>query len=375
MDEALYVYCSQCDAKLNEDSSYWYEDETFCENCLDEETFICICCNERFCNDDNCGDDNTPLCNSCFDNYYTNCERCNRLILNDDAHYTEGDEYNDNPYCYNCYDYYESVTYLHSYSYKPVAIFYGDGNRYFGVELEIDNAGKDDYNAKLLCNIANKCKDNIYIKSDSSLDDGLEIVTHPMTLEYHTKEMPWKLLTGYALELGYSSHKSTTCGLHIHVNRNSFSDSPCYQDECIARILYVVERFWQELLRFSRRTESQLNKWCQRYGYKSRPADILDTAKNSYSGRYTCVNITNYDTIEFRIFRGTLKYNTLIATLQLVNEICDVAFYMSDEEVARLGWCDFIERISVKKSPELITYLKERRLYINEPVSVINEEE
>jgi len=35
------------------------------------------------------------------------------------------------------------------------------------------------------------------------------------------------------------------------------------------------------------------------------------------------VNITNADTIEFRIFRGTLKYNTLIATLQMVAVECE----------------------------------------------------
>ena len=44
--------------------------------------------------------------------------------------------------------------------------------------------------------------------------------------------------------------------------------------------------------------------------------EILDHAKKGYhGGRYTCVNLQSRDTIEFRMFRGTLKYNTLIATL------------------------------------------------------------
>ena len=42
------------------------------------------------------------------------------------------------------------------------------------------------------------------------------------------------------------------------------------------------------------------------------------------------MNLTNDDTIEFRMFRGTLKFNTLIATLQLVDRVCDVAiFYLT----------------------------------------------
>ena len=91
----------------------------------------------------------------------------------------------------------------------------------------------------------------------------------------------------------------------------------------------------------------------------------MDNAKKNYSGRYTCVNLTNYDTIEFRIFRGTLKYNTLIATLQLVNRICDISVTMTDDELTQLNWCDFAAQVT---EPELITYLKEKRLYVNEPI-------
>ena len=75
-------------------------------------------------------------------------------------------------------------------------------------------------------------------------------------------------------------------------------------------------------------------------------------------------------TIEFRIFRGTLKYTTFIATLQMVNRICDVALYLSDDELQAMSWTTFVSGCQDK---ELVQYLKERRLYINEPV--ITEEE
>ena len=63
----------------------------------------------------------------------------------------------------------------------------------------------------------------------------------------------------------------------------------------------------------------------------------------------------NRDTIEFRIFRGTLKYNKL----------CDVAVSLPDELLKPPAWTTFVSSI---QEPELIQYLKERRLYINEPV-------
>ena len=65
------------------------------------------------------------------------------------------------------------------------------------------------------------------------------------------------------------------------------------------------------------------------------------------------------------MFRGTLKVNTIIATLQLLDRICDVAISLSDDEVRALSWTTFVSGCT---QPELLQYLKERRLYVNEPV-------
>ncbi len=118
-------------------------------------------------------------------------------------------------------------------------------------------------------------------------------------------------------------------------------------------------------MKFSRRTQRQLDNWAARYDYKDTPKELLEHVKKGTSkGRYACVNLQNYDTIEFRIFRGTLKLNTLIATLQLVNNICEVAYYLSDNDIQKLSWTSFVKSC---KEPELIQYLKEREIYINEP--------
>ena len=65
------------------------------------------------------------------------------------------------------------------------------------------------------------------------------------------------------------------------------------------------------------------------------------------------------------MFRGTLKCKTLVATLQLLDRICDVALFMSDEELKAMSWTTFVSGCT---QPELVQYLKERRLYVNEPV-------
>ena len=89
--------------------------------------------------------------------------------------------------------------------------------------------------------------------------------------------------------------------------------------------------------------------------------DILDHAKKGgHGGRYTCVNLQNTDTIEFRIFRGTLKLNTLFATLQFVDRICDVALYLTDDDLKAMSWTTFV---SGCQSPELVRYLKAQTLH------------
>ena len=65
-----------------------------------------------------------------------------------------------------------------------------------------------------------------------------------------------------------------------------------------------------------------------------------------------------------------MKYNTFIAAVELVNRISDAAMYNTDESIAKLSWSDFVAEIT---EPELVTYLKERNLYINEKVEETEE--
>ena len=367
MEEKLY--CTRCECLIEDDDYYTIHDEIICDRCRDDYTVTCECCGELIWSDEDCGDDNIYLCESCRDENYCSCYHCDRLIHNNDAYEYDGDYY-----CYDCYEELDKHKSIHPYSYKPCPKFFGkydkgDSTRFFGVELEVDKGGYDNDNAREILDYANYDDEHIYIKSDSSLDDGFEIVSHPATLDYHLNEFPWEDITHCAIEQGYRSHQTSTCGLHVHVNRLSLGDTRADQEEVISRILYLVEAYWNELLKFSRRTEYAMNRWASRYGYESTPKKLMDKAKRTYN-RYVAVNLCPHDTIEFRLFRGTLKLNTLYATIQLVNHICETALFLCDCEIQSLSWSDFVAAI---QEPELIRYLKERRLYINEEIT--NEED
>ena len=109
--------------------------------------------------------------------------------------------------------------------------------------MEIDDGGKIYNNAKKILELANEVEEHIYIKEDGSLSDGFEIVSYPMTLDYHKNNMNWWEVMKKALRMGYYSHQSGTAGLHIHVNRNCFGEYAEEQENPISRVLYFVEMF------------------------------------------------------------------------------------------------------------------------------------
>jgi len=358
--------CTECGEEFDREELTAFDGALLCRSCLEDATTICRCCGVRIWRSDAIDDD---LCQSCYDDDYTRCSDCGSVINYDDAYYTSGDESDhDYPYCYRCYHNHENHTSIHDYYYKPEPIFYGDDKLYYGVELEIDRGGEDDENADCLLDTANYCKEHMYIKHDSSIDDGFECVSHPMTLEYHKNNMPWERILRNAVSMGYRSHQAETCGLHIHINRSGLGYTYDEQECTIAKILYFYEKFWDEILRFSRRTASQAERWARRYGGGLiNPSESLIRAKRSGFGRYMAVNLENTNTVEMRIFRGTLKYGTFMATLQLVDEICRAAVSLSDDMLQSMTWLDFVQRIPPEKN-ELLDYLKIRRLYVNEPV-------
>ena len=361
--------CGLCGAPHPLEELHPFDGLELCAHCLDQRTLVCRHCGERIWAQDNVGSGEAPLCQACYDDHYTNCCRCGALLHESQAYYAEDDDYDEYPYCSDCFHTLPNASPIHDYYYKPTPVFHGTGPRFFGVELEIDGAGELLRNARSLLEIGNRDEDCLYIKHDGSLDDGLELVTHPASLDYQLRHVPWAELCRKAVSLGYLSHRANTCGLHVHVSREAFGTESWEQDLAIARVLYFFEKHWEELLKFSRRTPRQLERWAARYGYKEQPMEILDYAKKGYhGGRYTCVNLQNPDTVEFRMFRGTLKANTIFATLQMLDRICDAAIFLSDDEIKSLAWTTFVSGIQQDRYPELVQYLKERRLYVNEPV-------
>ena len=193
-------------------------------------TYLCDCCGKQFPLAALHTDNRFRICDGCYQRSYTRCTACYRMIHREDAYLDH-----DAAYCFGCYE--RLFRFIHQHDYKPSPVFYGGIPRYFGIELEIDDGGHSDENARLLLEAVNTNAEYIYIKTDSSLRDGLEIVTHPMTLEFHLHCFDWAKPMDTARQLGYRADDTETCGLHIHVNRNSLGNTAELQEQSIRRIL------------------------------------------------------------------------------------------------------------------------------------------
>ena len=124
---------------------------------------------------------------------------------------------------------------IESYSYKPDPIFFGEGDRFFGIELETEPQDEGDEDVDMVREVQEYVSEWAYLKHDGSLNEGgFELVTHPMTLENHLEKFTPELFKTIR-DAGYVSHTSGSCGLHIHISRSAFKS-----DLAIVKLLEFV---------------------------------------------------------------------------------------------------------------------------------------
>lgn len=241
--------------------------------------------------------------------------------------------------------------YIHSYNYKPEYIKHymkdeDHSTLLLGAEIEVAG-NKNDMNKE---EVVKKCiqimnqsdsdkEDLIYSTSDSTVQ--IELDTMPCSLAFH-KQMNYKEMFKYLDECGYKGHDCESAGLHIHANRSYLGNSELKQQLVISKILYILEKFNDEICVIARR-----NNYSKFVG-KDEVSKSLDVLYNKYknTGKKVALNLQHKDTIEFRCFRSTLKYETFILTLEFVKDIIDYAKSINIEDIEMIQWEDLMDIFS-----------------------------
>lgn len=247
-------------------------------------------------------------------------------------------------------------SYIENWNYIPKKFIFHKVNTeeelYLGAEIEIDKGGESEVNAKFVMEFMNCLAENVYCKHDGSLVNGFEIVTHPSTFEYY-KQLQYDKLFEWLIEKGYRAHDTTTCGLHIHFNRNYFGENKLEQDLCISKLLYLFEKYWKKVEKIARRSSCN---FARRFYLDDNDTPLDLYAKSRESDKYGAINLKHKDTVEIRIFKGTLNYETFICTLEFVNKMVHIAKETDIYNIQSITWNNILEHFS----EDLISYIKNR---------------
>jgi hypothetical protein len=182
---------------------------------------------------------------------------------------------------------------IHDYCYKPCPVFHGQGPLFLGLELEV--ATPPDNRSDCARTATSWLGSLGYLKSDSSIDHGFEIVTHPMSYRWAIERFPWPMLPALT-EDGAEVTRQT--GLHVHLSRAGF-DGPCHA----YRWMKFVYRNQAAVTTLARRSSSQ---WAQ-FSDEPRRA-VKEHAKGALGYyRYWAINASNADTFELRVFASSLQ--------------------------------------------------------------------
>jgi hypothetical protein len=309
----------------------------WCGSCVRSNWFECSDCRETFHQDLSCGNNTAEecVCEGCAESYFS-CESCNSTCRNDN--------YGEDGNCQDCSDCSSSAI-IKPYSFKDYALPIGKGPLFFGIELEVEAGDNRDSASQ---DIAAKMEDFAVLKEDGSIRSGFEIVTRPASLVEQRRG--WKgFFSG--IPAGLLSYKTETCGLHVHCSRSALTTLQIAKTVCFVNS--PDNRDFVERIAGRKACD-----WAKYHGKK------LATAGKQTGQRYEAVNLENAKTIEFRIFKGTLKESSFWRCIEFCDALISFAAPASRTMAESLDWKAFARfvREGRKQWPNLHAFVDQRIL-------------
>ena len=228
------------------------------------------------------------------------------------------------------------------------------GDFLMGVELEMATMGSVGSAVELVRGALGE--DYCVCKSDGSLPNGgFEVVTAPRKLGEHIKRFgEW---FGEGIPSSFSAWDKESCGMHVHI------DSRAFTAMTLGKFLMLINSstnvdFIRRIAGRHPSVDKQAREYCA-----AEEQDILDNPKHAIKGkstrRYRMVNTTclkrseadrlgvqhvgerDFNTIELRIFRSSLKRERLLAQIEFTHAavmFCRVASYRDLDYSSFIKW-------------------------------------
>ena len=301
------------------------------------------------------------LCDSCWEECVENgivvyCSSC------DDYHHQDEGTHRDDD---------DDADYVHDYSYKPAPIFRPEIPRIaytrtslhrvfnslptmpirnretreviakreltrYGIEVEFEIPDGDKSAIAQFIHEFDPIESTVFAKHDGSLSYGIELNFHPRSLEAWREFMPTMSDFFFDLrEMGARGDVSTA-GIHVHANKRGL-ESPSH----LWRMLRFMALNQEAIQTFARRQSS----WAR---FENIDSQALALAfGREYGEHYDALNVGS-DTVEFRIFRGSLKSGRVLANLEFIDALSEYTREMSLADVrgGALSWRAFGEFVN-----------------------------
>jgi hypothetical protein len=189
-----------------------------------------------------------------------------------------------------------------------------------------------------------------YLKSDGSLNQGMELVTHPMSYGFYSEyaEELWNTIEKLRTTHNMRSGDTSTCGIHIHISRTGFSGGAHMHR--FLNLVYSNEKLFSKLAgRHSDRWAkfNDVTRWDNDGNFHKSFKSKLENGSNS--DRYSAVNTQNQHTLEMRIFKGSMLKDTIMAHLGLAHASVEYTRGLSVRDISN----------GALNAENLITYLRE----------------
>lgn len=310
--------CPECDSNFNVNSGSnhaHHGGDYYCYKCTREEFRFCDNCDEyERANDFLTVSSGNDYCSDCVSSYWNWCDYCREYIS--DSDYDHDNECGTSGLIHS-YDYTPELNFHHTVSeFLDAKVVSTNGSiirkykqiGYLGFELEVEADGGDrNGGASLFKND----EDIVYLKQDGSINNGFEIVTHPMTLDWAMEHFPWQRLEELDA-LGFEGFGCSNVGVHVHVSRDGFTN-----ESHQARFVHFVIRNENFLCALAGRKNNT-------YAYFDRDAlrGMAKKLRRTISTpKYSAVNVLHKHTLEVRIFQSSVKVKRVKMYLQLVDAI------------------------------------------------------
>lgn len=318
--------------------------EYWCDCCVERWASRCADCDEWWSNDDlevNCFGE--YICPDCAE-AYVRCDDCGEPVPDGEINVIDS-----GCYCNNCIGRHRTI---HDYHCDHEPEFHdGDGissncptpgRLYLGFELEaggMDSESACDEVADYIINYFSDGETNFHLEHDGSIPRyGFELIADPRTLESH-RDFDWESVLKVERDGGLKSHDlgADACGLHVHASRDYLSETRW------AFVDYLINKARPKFEDIARRRECS---WA-RFKHADDETPLAKKVGDKYRryDRYQAVNFKNDNTIEFRLFRGTLNPETLRATLEIVDAVVNWAKKVKMNNVLKDGgvWENFVK--------------------------------